>query len=66
VLPLPLLVFDMGVVVLVDDRLSTAVDVLGLLSSSMSLLGLLGSAAGGLCVHTVISECECEVRAMSK
>ena len=41
-LPLPLLVFDMGVVVLVDDRLSTAVDVLGLLSSSMSLLGRLG------------------------
>ena len=42
VLPLPLLVFDMGVIVRGDDRLSTAAEVPSLLSSSMSLLGRLG------------------------
>lgn len=41
-LPLPLLVFDMGVIVRGDDRLSTAAEVPSLLSSSMSLLGRLG------------------------
>ena len=59
-LPLPLLVFDMGVIVRGDDRLSTAAEVPSLPSSSMSRLCRLGFNAAILRVHTFFSESECE------